>query len=335
MKERVWVVLPGKDAKPLLTSVLEAGFSTFVTPGDPREVASLARVRVLREDEQGLHEDDKLVAPRVRIASVEDQDAALALAGRHEAVLVDAQDWRVIPYENLIAAYHRKGTRLLARAKDAQDARLLLETLERGVDAVLLDAQHAKAAANDWLQGRGSESLVEATITSVRPVGSGDRACLDTASLLGEDEGVLTGSASGGLFLVASEARESGYVAARPFRVNAGPVHAYVLGPGGRTRYLSELRAGDEVLVCGRDGRTRSVVLGRVKIERRPLLLVEAKAGDRVVSTLLQNAETIRLVGPDGTRSVVDLAPGDKVIVRLDTLGRHFGMPVEESLTER
>ncbi len=333
MIERVWVLLPAKGAKPAMTAALEAGFATFVAEGEAPE--GLARVRVLRLDGSGLHEGDRLVAPRVEIRTPEDQAKALQMAGRHEAVYVDARDWRVIPHENLIAAYRRKGTRLIARAADAQDAKLLLETLESGVDAALLPAEHARAAA-DLLRGASQETLVEARVTAVRPVGVGDRACLDTASLLAEDEGVLCGNASGGLFLVASEARESGYVAARPFRVNAGAVHAYVLSPGGRTRYLSELKAGDEVLAVGRSGHARRVILGRVKIERRPLLLVEAETPEgRRVATLVQNAETIRLVGPQGTKSVVEIAPGDVVLVRLDTGGRHFGMSVDETVVER
>ncbi len=333
--ERIWVTLPEKDAKAHMTRALETGFGTFITTGDVAPMQSLAKVRLLTENDAGIHENGALIAPRVRIHDVASQAAAMALAGRHERVLVDADDWRVIPYENLIAAYRAKGTQIIARAKDVDDARLLLETLERGVDIVLIDAIHAPDAAKRLAGPSAAETLAVATIRSIRPVGSGDRACLDTASLLEETEGVLTGGAAGALFLVASEARESGYVASRPFRVNAGPVHAYVLGPGGRTRYLSELRAGDEVLVCGPDGRTRSVVLGRVKIERRPLILVEAEVEGRLVSTLLQNAETIRLVGPDGTRSVVDLQPGDTVFLRLESGGRHFGMAVDESLVER
>lgn len=335
MKERVFILLPAKGAKPLLTRALEAGFSTFVAEGDPSEVAGLAKARVLRLDAEGVHEGNELVAPRVVVRSAEDQARALALAGKHAAVLVDAQDWRVIPYENLIAAYHGKGTQLLARAKDADDAKLLLQTLERGVDIVLLPAEHASEAARTLAAHKGQVELVEARVTAVRPVGMGDRACLDTASLLRESEGVLTGSASGGLFLVASEARESGYVASRPFRVNAGAVHAYVLCPGGRTRYLSELQAGDEVLVSDPEGNARAVVLGRVKIERRPFLLVEAEADGKRAHVLLQNAETIRLVTPQGTKSVVDLAPGDKVLLRLDAGGRHFGMSVDETVLER
>ncbi|MEZ4567618.1 MAG: 3-dehydroquinate synthase II [Desulfobacterales bacterium] len=45
------------------------------------------------------------------------------------------------------------------------------------------------------------------------------------------------------------KALENPYVAARPFRVNAGAVRAYTRVPGSRTRYLSELAAGDPVLI--------------------------------------------------------------------------------------
>lgn len=56
-----------------------------------------------------------------------------------------------------------------------------------------------------------------------------------------------------------------------------GPVHAYVAAPGGKTSYLSELRAGKEVIVVDQSGIQRTAVVGRVKIETRPLVLVEAK----------------------------------------------------------
>lgn len=35
----------------------------------------------------------------------------------------------------------------------------------------------------------------------------------------------------------------------RPFRVNAGPVHSYALLADGRTKYLSELCAGDQARI--------------------------------------------------------------------------------------
>lgn len=58
-----------------------------------------------------------------------------------------------------------------------------------------------------------------------------------------------------------------------------GPVHAYVAVPGGKTCYLSELKAGKEVIVVDQNGSQRSAIVGRVKIETRPLILVEGKVG--------------------------------------------------------
>jgi 3-dehydroquinate synthase II len=125
-------------------------------------------------------------------------------------------------------------------------------------------------------------------------------------------------------------------VAPRPFRVNAGPVHAYTRVPGGRTRYLSELSSGDGVLVAGADGTTQEATVGRVKIEKRPLLLIEAGCGEAEGSILLQNAETIRLTTVGGEAvSVVDLEPGDSVLVAVEAAGRHFGVKVDETIVEK
>jgi 3-dehydroquinate synthase class II len=53
-------------------------------------------------------------------------------------------------------------------------------------------------------------------------------------------------------------------------------VHSYVAVPGGRTAYLAELRSGSEVLVADANGRTQTALVGRCKIERRPLVSPDA-----------------------------------------------------------
>lgn len=339
---RAWIRLPpGSAAKSVLTTAVERGFTTFLADeADAAALAGLAKVRLLTVRDGEVREGERALGPRVEIASVEDQSRALALAGRRSLVLVSARDWRVIPYENLIAAYQGKGTTLVAEATGVADALLLLETLEVGVDAAVLDARAPAdvLALAEALASRAARAvpLSRASVLAVRHVASGDRVCVDTASLFAPGEGILVGSSSNAMFLVHSEAIESGYVAARPFRVNAGPVHAYVMLPDGRTKYLSEVRAGDEVLAVSADGRARSVVVGRAKVETRPLLLVEAESGGKRFSTLLQNAETIRLVTPGGGAiSVVELKEGDEVLVRLDDVGRHFGTAVRETIRER
>ena len=61
------------------------------------------------------------------------------------------------------------------------------------------------------------------------------------------------------------------------FRVNAGAVHAYVTLPDDKTVYLGELRQGQEVLIVDSEGNSATTTLGRVKIEVRPMLLIEAE----------------------------------------------------------
>jgi 3-dehydroquinate synthase II len=118
--------------------------------------------------------------------------------------------------------------------------------------------------------------------------------------------------------------------------VNAGPVHAYIRVPGGKTRYLGELAAGDEVLVVNHQGQTRPGVVGRVKVESRPLMLVAAEVQGKEITTILQNAETIRLTRPDGQAvSIVTLKPGDEVLAALEEAGRHFGHKIQETILER
>ena len=153
------------------------------------------------------------------------------------------------------------------------------------------------------------------------------------------DEGMLVGSMSRGLFFVHAETAESPYVASRPFRVNAGAVHAYVRTPDGGTKYLSELAAGDEVQVVDTEGRTREAIVGRAKIEKRPMFRVTAEVetedGTDRVGTLLQNAETIKVATSEGRKAVTELEAGDGMLVYYEDTARHFGETVDESIIEK
>jgi 3-dehydroquinate synthase II len=113
-------------------------------------------------------------------------------------------------------------------------------------------------------------------------------------------------------------------------------VHAYIRLADGQTKYLSEIRSGDRVLVVNFKGKSYPAVVGRVKIERRPLTLVEAEENGQIISTILQNAETICLTDPSGKAvSLVDLKEGSEVLVYREKTGRHFGVPVEETILEK
>ena len=90
------------------------------------------------------------------------------------------------------------------------------------------------------------------------------------------------------------------------------------------------------MLLVNHRGETSAGIVGRLKIEKRPLMLVKAKIGDREIATIVQNAETIRLTDPDGQAvSVAVLKPGDRVLAATEDAGRHFGMKIDESITEK
>ena len=313
-------------AKQLVTLALESGVDgVFVEAEHQEAVKQLGRTRVFTPEDVSV----------VLLQEKKDEDRAADSLKKGGTVLLE-QGWEVIPVENLLAL---ESGQLGLEVVSLEQARLAATILERGVDFILVcpEAREVLTTMVRELKfSQGNEELEAAEVLDIQPVGLGHRVCVDTCSLLERGQGLLVGNASEFMFLVHGETEANPYVAARPFRINAGPVHAYVLKKADRTSYLEELRAGDEVLIVGCQGQTRLVTVGRIKIEVRPLLQISARTAQGSGQIFLQNAETIRLVKPDGTPvSVVDLQVGDAVLCRTDRAGRHFGMRISEAITER
>ena len=295
-----------------VTLALESGVDGIITEAEHVEgVRSLALCDVRAEADM----------PSVGLGSkAEEESIASRIAGGERLVL--AQGWEIIP--------------VLA------EARLAAGVLECGVPVVVVLPEALASLKNivsELKLSQGTLTLDKATITEVKTVGLGHRVCVDTLTLMERGQGMLVGNSSAFTFLTHAETEHNEYVAARPFRINAGGVHAYAVMPGDKTCYVGELRSGDEVLIVDKDGRTSLATIGRIKTEVRPMLMITAQMetpeGTRTGSVFLQNAETIRLVRPDGTPvSVVALRPGDEVICRADVAGRHFGMRIQENIRE-
>lgn len=370
-----WIMAEGTtwdEKKGIITTALESGMDTVVDFENITEIKKLGNIKVVSNNEDAdivlvgkngegdgtseipenlseskdlkavneLKKKQKQVVAYIEIKSKKHEELAREAGRIADYIILVGSDWKIIPLENIIADLQRENVKLLAAVPDYEEAKLALETLEHGTDGIMVytsDIHQIKKIASlmDKLDSE-SYDLKPAIVTQIRPVGSGDRVCIDTCSMMKVGEGMLIGSYSKGLFLVHSESLESEYVASRPFRVNAGPVHAYVMAPNNKTRYLSEIQTGDELLTVDKEGNTKTTIVGRVKIEKRPLMLIEAEYEGIKLKTLLQNAETIRLVGEDGSPiSVADLKIGDKVMVYLDKAARHFGMSIEESIIEK
>ena len=255
-----------------------------------------------------------------------------------EFVVVHATNWKIIPLENIIARLHRSKTKVYATAKSSQEVATLFAVLQLGVDGVILstDSEDEVDKAKDQLTS--TRFLIKpAKVVEVKDVGTGERVCVDTASMMRMGEGMLVGSRSNFMLLVHNEAVGSSFTSPRPFRVNAGAVYCYTIVPGGTTFYLSEIESGSEVWIVNRDGLARSAVVGRSKIETRPLKLIRAEIEGETGTVILQNAETIRLVTKDGKLlSVTEVQTGDEVLgYAKPASGRHFGTEVDEFIVEK
>lgn len=126
------------------------------------------------------------------------------------------------------------------------------------------------------------------------------------------------------MFLVHSEVQFNN-TSRRSFRVNAGPVHAYTGMARGHITYLSELESGGQVLAVDANGNFRTVLVGRVSIESKPLVLVVVEADGEQFSVMLQDADSVRLVVPAEMQrpgseavAVTKLQPGDTVLLSIE-----------------
>ena len=275
------------------------------------------------------------------------QDEALSLIGAVPWILIRCSDWNMIPLENIVAAASGSGTKVASAITREIDLNGAAFSLQHGVDAVLLPPEEGNESFWSAARDLTSETiqptdtvegprLVSAAILSAESAGVGERVCVDLIERLSPGEGLAIGSSASSLCLVHGETIPSEYVPSRPFRVNAGAIHAYVLMADGSTRYLSELQSGDEVAVLSSDGSKRGAVIGRLKVERRPFIMLRFSTPMSEGQIMLQQAETVRLISTSGEAfSVTQIEEGMEILVLNETSMRHIGQAVPGEVAER
>ncbi|HNJ81086.1 MAG TPA: 3-dehydroquinate synthase II, partial [Methanoregulaceae archaeon] len=189
--------------KELVTTALESGADVVIAPS-ASPVKALGRVSVVSDDGDLVWGTDVF---EVRIEGGASLAEAEALAGKGY-VIVETGDWRVIPLENLVAL----SDRIIAAVRSTEEAEVALTVLEKGVRGVLVrdaDPSLIRAIGTMVKAGAGAVDLEPFTITAIRPIGMGDRVCVDTVSMLSEGEGILVGNTSSALLLVQAETLEN------------------------------------------------------------------------------------------------------------------------------
>ncbi|MBH33434.1 MAG: 3-dehydroquinate synthase [Euryarchaeota archaeon] len=281
----------------------------------------------------------------VQLDDFKGQEEAKSMIGMVEWILVQCSDWTMIPLENIIAAASESGTKIAASISKEIELNGAAFALEHGVDAIVVPFESGIICAAKKIVGEKPPKYTESTynkallsfadVTSIQSGGVGERVCVDLTERLDLGEGMLIGSSANAMAMIHGETIPSEYVPTRLFRVNAGAVHAYCLMADGSTRYLSELETGQEVAIVNLEGKLRPATIGRLKIERRPFLIIHFSLGQDVGQIIVQQAETVRLVNPGGHVSVTSLKAGDKILIRGDSGMRHAGVALAGEMNER
>jgi 3-dehydroquinate synthase II len=311
--------------------------------------------KTLTMSDEALYLDQKLIGKKVRISDSNSQSNAKQFVGSVAWVILEFDDWSMIPIENLVAASQDTPTKIAAKIRNPEEAQGAGFALETGVDALIVGddpdlieaAFIVKSQRGERVVGEVVE-VVESTesgilditkheIKSIEQGGVGERYCIDLTSLLSVGEGMLIGSSASSLALVHGETLDSEFVPQRPFRVNAGPPHSYVMMADRSTKYISELKSNDSVLISNLQGETRTATIGRLKIEKRPFLTFYwHNLFDKPSSIFLQQAETVRLINSSGELiSVTSIKVGDIILGWSGEGSRHIGESISSKVEER
>jgi 3-dehydroquinate synthase II len=327
----VWVKVVPWSLELAQAAVENGADALWIPSGMQSEVKKMGIIPTIAEDGDVVLGKD-VVVKEIRKKQDEEEIFNLTLSKR---VVVRGVDWTIVPLENLLS----KTRNIFLEVQNPEEGRTALGILEKGVEGVVINNPDPDVVRQILFMVKEKNERIElltARVKRIEPLSSGDRVCVDTCSSMDLGEGMLVGNSSQALFLIHSENVENPFVSPRPFRVNAGPVHAYIRMADGGTKYLSEIRIGDRVLIVNFEGKTYPAVVGRAKVERRPLVLIEAEEKGQTISVILQNAETIRLIQPDGKPiSLIDLHEGSEVLVYREKGGRHFGVQIDETILER
>ena len=273
------------------------------------------------------------------------QNEAYSMIGLSPWILVRCKNWKMIPLENLISRSLGTGTKIAVSIDEKIEIEGAAYALEHGVDALLLpndDEIWIKAVkiredktTDEQKKENDVSRLNVAKVTSIESGGFGERVCIDLIERLKEGEGIMVGSTSNALCLVHGETLESEFVPSRPFRVNVGAIHSYILVKDDGTKYLSELVSGEKVKIINCDGNERYASIGRIKIERRPFLKISYSNEQIKGQIILQQAETVRLIDNLGRAvSVINIKIGDEILVMQDSRMRHIGNAIEGEMSE-
>ena len=191
--------VPDAQLPEFLAQLAKEGIQTVYL--DPAKAGGM---KTIWDSSDGMLAGGDSIGRRFKVLSNQDIDDIMTAAEMGlDFVIVEVDDWRIIPLENIIAKLHKINTRILAIARTPSEVRKMFSILDVGVDGVIFSTSSIDEVREATVYlGNKSFEMSPAEITEIREVGDGERVCVDTASILHIGEGMLVGSRSNFLFLV-------------------------------------------------------------------------------------------------------------------------------------
>jgi 3-dehydroquinate synthase II len=185
------------------------------------------------------------------------------------------------------------------------------------------------------MENQNNKEKVFLEVINISEIGEGMRVCLDFVDILKPEDGLYVGNTGHGYIHILSENRQSEGYPPRPFRINCGAFHQYLIQKD-KTLYLHEIKPGEKLFITN-DIEEKQLPVGRVKIEKRPFVRVECRNADSdvIISATLQKSSSVYLrEETKGEVSILELKKGDKISCILDQPGRHLGEQITEEIIE-
>ncbi|PRX23133.1 3-amino-4-hydroxybenzoic acid synthase [Orenia metallireducens] len=284
----------------------------------------------------------KKLGTMINIVDKSSLELANKLVKRVDFIIVEFKDDTKIPLEIVLAEAQKSNCQVVMKVKDRQEGQIVFGVLECGADGIIVKINDLYQLYDIYedvkkMNQKLTQNIIKLRVKRTFYAGMGERACIDFTTKLEKDEGVLLGSFSNGGLLACSETHPLPYMPTRPFRVNAGSLHSYALGKENRTWYLSDLEAGAQLLIVNTKGEARYGTVGRIKIERRPLLCIVAeKPNHEMVNLFMQADWHVRIFDAKGSPvNITNLKPGDEILGYSSQSGRHVGVKVDELIIEQ
>lgn len=254
---------------------------------------------------------------QLHISHAQELDSLDQLARLHGRLLLDYSAGSIRPLEKTLDALSLHDYQITVCVDTLHTALYLAQKYDGSQIQVTLSSRNTQPF-RQWLRLQENSQrplhLEAFEVTEVRELGIGLHARVDLCSTIHSQEGLMIGSSATRLLQISTLPEPSGRRHLN-FAVSAGSAQSFIYADNTRLRHLSRLQSGEQIFAVNAEGRRRQVIVGRVRIERSPLIAIETRSSQGASATLIAHQDpAVCLTSQEGRLlRVTDLMLGERI----------------------